>query len=142
MKTFIKRIYAGLIDALFIALPVGILYYIYIWQATKSEGFKISYEELSFNITFATIMFLFIYYIICEITGTSVGKKIFNLKLTYKGKSTFAKILRPFLKLVTIYVWPIGILSLFLPNNRLFYDFILGTDIEEISANTSGGSLK
>lgn len=141
MKTFIKRIYAGLVDALFIALPVGMIYYIYIWQSTKTENFKISYTEVQFNITFITIMFLFIYYTICEVKGTSVGKKIFNLKLIYKGKGTFAKIIRPFIKLITLYFWPLGILSLFLPENRIFYDYILNTDIEEGNTGISGGSL-
>lgn len=132
MKTFIKRLYAGLIDAFFIGLPVGIVYYIFIWQSAKAGDFKISYNELQFNITSVTMMLLFIYYIVCEIIGTSAGKKIFNIKLTYKGKGTIAKILRPFFKILTLYFWPLAVLSIFLPEHLPFYDYILKTKVEEV----------
>ena len=141
MKILIKRLYAGLLDAFFIGVPVWGVYHIFINESIKSGGFKISYYELNFNITTITMMFLLIYYIICEIVGQSIGKKIFNLKIKYNKMSIVAKIVRPFVKLITLYIWPIGIISVFLPNKKLFYDFILRTDIEEIKPEISRGSI-
>lgn len=142
MKIFVKRLYAGMLDAFFIGLPVWAVYHIFIGQSVASGDFKISYQQLDFNITTITIGLLILYNIICEIAGQSIGKKIFGLKIKYKGKGIIAKIIRPFIKVFTLYLWPIGIISFFLPKNLLFYDYILKTDIEEIKPEISGGSLR
>ena len=142
MKTLLKRMYAGLIDAFVIAVPVWFIYHTFIDQSMADKTFKISYAQLNFNITTATMMFLFIYYIVCEIIGQSIGKKIFNIKIKYKGKGIFAKIIRPFVKLITVYFPYLGIVSLFLPEYKLYYDFLAGTNIEEIQPDISRSSLK
>lgn len=142
MKIFIKRLYAALLDAFFVGVPVAFMYYTFIDQSMADEGFKISYTELSVNITTMTMVFLFLYYIACEIAGQSIGKKIFNIKIKYTGKGIFAKIIRPFLKVITLYFPVIGIISLFLPDNKLYYDFFAKTNLEEIKPDISGGSLR
>ena len=146
MKMFVKRMYAGMIDALLVALTVGAIYHIFIGQSAMDESFRISYRELDFNITTITIGILFIYYAVCEILGQSIGKKIFNLKIKYQGKGIIARILRPFIKIVVIYIWfigfPMAILGALMPEKKLIYDFLFKTEIGEINEQISGGSLR
>ena len=142
MKLLIKRLYAGLLDAFFMGLPAWVLYHTFIQQSLGNSDFKISYGELGLSITTLTMSMLFIYFIVCEVVGQSIGKKIFGIKIVYNKKGIVAKCLRPILKIITLYIWPVGIISLFLPNNMLFYDYFLKTKIEEIKPEISGGSLR
>lgn len=131
MKCLIKRMYAGILDAFVVALPVFVLYYMFLKDALPDGDFNMTGLDIRFSIEFLTMALIFIYYIICEAVGQSIGKKIFNLKIVYKNKGIIAKILRPVFKIITLYFVPLVIISLFTPDNLTFYDLILKTKIEE-----------
>ena len=145
MKTFLKRIYAGLIDALIIALTVGFIYQIFIGQSIEgNKDFTMTFNALDMEITAITVGVLIMYFFICELFSQTIGKKILGLKIKYKGKGIIAKILRPIVKVLTLYLIPfVVIFSAFLPGNKLYYDFIFGTEvIDENSSDYNGGSLR
>ena len=145
MKTFLKRIYAGLIDALIIALTVGFIYQIFIGQSIEgNKDFTMTFNALDMEITAITVGVLIMYFFICELFSQTIGKKILGLKIKYKGKGIIAKILRPVVKVLTLYLIPfVVIFSAFLPGNKLYYDFIFGTEvIDENSSDYNGGSLR
>ena len=145
MKTFLKRIYAGLIDALIIALTVGFIYQIFIGQSIEgNKDFTMTFDALDMEITAITVGVLIMYFFICELFSQTIGKKILGLKIKYKGKGIIAKILRPIVKVLTLYLIPfVVIFSAFLPGNKLYYDFIFGTEvIDENSSDYNGGSLR
>ncbi len=134
MKTFIKRVYAGLLDALLIGLTVGFIYQIFIGQSVaENADFKMTFDALNVEMTAITVGVLIMYFIICEIIGQTIGKKILGLKIQYKGKGIIARILRPFVKVITLYICPfIVILSLFFPGNKLYYDYAFKTEVVEV----------
>ena len=145
MKTFLKRIYAGLIDALIIGLTVGFIYQIFIGQSIEgNKDFTMTFDALDMEITAITVGVLIMYFFICELFSQTIGKKILGLKIKYKGKGIIAKILRPIVKVLTLYLIPfVVIFSAFLPGNKLYYDFIFGTEvIDENSSDYNGGSLR
>ena len=146
MKMFVKRMYAGMIDALLVALTVGGIYHIFIGQSAMDETFRISYKELDFNITTITIGILLLYYIVCEILGQSIGKRILGIKIRYQGKGIIARIIRPFIKIISVYIpfisFPMAVLGALMPEKKLLYDFIFKTEITENNIKISGGSLR
>ncbi len=144
MKTFIKRVYAGLIDALLIGITVGFIYQIFIGQSVAgNKDFKMTFDALNVEMTAITVGVLIMYFIICEILGNTIGKKILGLKIIYNGKGIIARILRPFVKVITLYVCPfIVILSLFIPGNKLYYDYAFKTEIVDENAPYDGGTLR
>ncbi len=144
MKTFIKRVYAGLIDALLIGLTVGFIYQIFIGQSVAGNSeFKMTFDALNVEMTAITVGVLIMYFIICEILGQTIGKKILGLKIKYNGKGILARILRPFIKVITLYVCPfMVILSLFFPGNKLYYDYALKTEVIDENAPYDGGTLR
>ncbi|MBE7021089.1 MAG: RDD family protein [Ruminococcaceae bacterium] len=144
MKTLIKRIYAGLIDALLIGVTVGFIYQIFIGQSVAgNEDFKMTFDALNVEMTAITVGVLTMYFIICEIIGQTIGKKILGLKIIYTGKGIAARILRPFIKVITLYICPVIVaLSFFLPGNKLFYDYALKTEVTDENAPYDGGTLR
>ncbi|MBE7029307.1 MAG: RDD family protein [Clostridia bacterium] len=143
MKKVIRRMYAGIIDMFFIGLPVYAIYHTFILESMKDVTFKISYLEVNMNLTAITLVFLFLYYAVCEVLGQSIGKKMLGIKVKYNGKKVIAKILRPIIKVLILYfAFPLVALCLFLPDNKMFYDFFLKTEIEEVKVDVSKRSLK
>ena len=103
-----------------------------------------TFDALDMEITAITVGVLIMYFFICELFSQTIGKKILGLKIKYKGKGIIAKILRPIVKVLTLYLIPfVVIFSAFLPGNKLYYDFIFGTEvIDENSSDYNGGSLR
>ena len=131
MKTLIKRIYAGLIDVMIASALVYFLYAFTFYYNIKLGDFSLDKTSFvsEYSVIYALVML--VYFIICELFSQSFGKKAFSLKINYGKKVKTAKCLRPFLKLITLYIWPLIIPSLFFKKNLLYYDYILGTDIEK-----------
>jgi len=131
MKILVKRMYAGLIDIAVVGMLIYLLYIFYFYNGMKLGDFQIDLEWFAseYKIVFGGAML--VYYIICELFDFSVGKKVFKLQINYGNYVKTARILRPFFKLLTLYVWPLAALSVFLKDNLLYYDYILKTSIED-----------
>lgn len=131
MKMFIKRIYAGLIDITFVGAIIYLLYTLYFYNGIKLGDFTVDSEWFVAEYKLVFNGAVFVYFIICEMFDFSVGKKFFKLKINYGKRIKTARFLRPLFKILLFIVYPLAILSLFLKDNLLFYDYILGTTIED-----------
>lgn len=131
MKMLIKRMYAGLIDIMTVGILVFILYMFYFYSGLKLGDFQVdlAWFASEYKLVFGGGMF--VYYVICELFNFSVGKKVFGLQIDYGKYVKTARFLRPFFKILTFYVYPLAIISVFLKGNLLYYDYILRTGIEE-----------
>lgn len=130
MKMYVKRVYAALIDIMIVGLLVFLLYSIYFYSGIQSADFTV--DRVWFNVEYKIIyaLMLLVYFVIGELLDFSVGKKVFKLKINYGKYVKTARILRPLFKMITFYIWPLAALSVFLNGNKLYYDYILKTDIE------------
>ena len=132
MKMYVKRVYAALIDILVVGIFVFGLYSIYFKSGIESGNFSVDMEWFRFEYELIYALSLFVYFIIGEMFDFSIGKKIFKIKIDYGKYIKTARVLRPLFKIVTFYIWPLAAISVFLNGNRLYYDYILKTDIETV----------
>ena len=131
MKMLIKRMYAGLIDITLVGIIIYILYIFYFYSGIKFGDFQVDMEwfRSEYEIVFYAAML--VYYIISELFDYSPGKRIFKIRINYGKYVKTARILRPVLKLSVLLILPLAVISLFTKDNYLFYDYLLGTTIEE-----------
>lgn len=135
MKMLIKRLYAGLIDITFVGMIIFILYMFYFYSGLKLDDFKIDLGGFTGEYKIVFYFAMLVFYIISELFNFSPGKKLFKIKINYGEKVKTARFLRPFFKLAILLFVPVGALvgiaALFTNENRLLYDCILKTSLEE-----------
>ncbi len=131
MKMFIKRMYAGLIDIMTVSIFIYLGYYLYYYYAMKFEDFTVNLDMFGSEYRIVYLIGIFVYYILCELLGFSVGKKVFKIKLDYGNYVKTARFLRPLFKFITFNFLPLVVISVFTKDHLLFYDYILKTDITE-----------
>ena len=131
MKMFVKRMYAGLLDLMTVSIFLYLAYYMYYYYAMKSGSFTVNLDAFGVEYKVVSLVGIFIFYILSELLGFSVGKKVFKIKLDYGKYTKTARFLRPLFKILTLNCLPLLVISVFTKDHLLFYDYILKTDITE-----------